>query len=102
MEGFVCLQKRLVRRRVSPLSDPEQIVYASCLTLIKPEWLSCVGTSAITLARAIANQTREASGELRLTADRARLFLDQFYQVGSTFSCRRLDTPEGAARQPVC
>ena len=101
VEGFVCLQKRLVRRRVSPLSDPEQIVYASCLTLIKPEWLSCVGTSAITLARAIANQTREASGELRLTADRARLFLDQFYQVGSTFSCRRLDTPEGAARQLV-
>ena len=91
VEAFACLQKRSARRRLSPQAEPVTVIYASVLTLIKPEWLSCVGKSTFALARMMAKETRDEQGELRLTADRARLFLDQAYPVGSVFACQRLD-----------
>ena len=58
VESFVCVQKQAVRRRLSPLSEPVRVIYASVLALIRPEWLSCIGKSAFALARMIAQETQ--------------------------------------------
>jgi len=91
LEAFACLQKRMTRRRLSPLAEPEKVIHASTLTLIEPEWLSCLGKSLFALVRLIAQKTRNETGDLILTADRARLFLDQAYPIGGLFNGQRLD-----------
>jgi HrpA-like RNA helicase/ribosomal protein S1 len=85
---FVCGKRQRIRQRISPQSEPLTIITASFLTLIKPEWLQCIGQPPIAVARLIAAETRNVQGQLIPTITQARLFLDQNYPVGATFECR--------------
>lgn len=82
---FVCGVRRRIRRRTSPQKDPETIITAAFLTLIKPEWLQCIGKPAVFVARLLAAETRSATGDLLRTTLPARLRIDQTYPLGTTW-----------------
>ncbi len=87
---FVCGKRQRVRIYESPLADPKTQIVASFIALIKPEWLAVVEQSPIAIARLIAAETRSNDGSLKRTLLQDRLFIDQYYQVGATFSCKSL------------
>ena len=86
---FVCGKRVRLRRRISPQSDPETIITAAFLTLIKPDWIQIIEQPPIVVARLIASETRTSDGSLRATTTRDRLFIDQTYPIGTTYLCSR-------------
>ena len=89
LELFVCGKRQRTRKRESPLADPVTFISAAFLTLIKPAWLQAIGQPHIAVARMIAAETRDPQGALLQTTTRTRLFIDQTYPVGATFTCVR-------------
>lgn len=87
LDAFVCGKRQRVRKRESPLAEPTTYITAAFLTLIKAEWLRCIGQPHIAVARLIAAETRTSAGSLIPTTTSARLFIDQMYPVGATFEC---------------
>jgi HrpA-like RNA helicase/ribosomal protein S1 len=88
---FVCGKRQRVRRRLSPQAEPVTIITAAFIALIKPDWLKLIGQPPITVARYIAAETRDDMGALIPTITESRLFSDQNYPIGATFSCCSVD-----------
>jgi len=85
---FVCGKRQRVRRRLSPQADPVTIISAAFITLINPEWLQLIGQPPIRIARYLAENTRQADGQLIATTTSARLFIDQDYPIGAQYACQ--------------
>jgi hypothetical protein len=93
-QAFVCGLRQRVRRRMSPLSEPLNIITANFLSLIKPEWTRFCGESIISLARLLAVETRNNEGDLITSTTRSRLFIDQKYPVGSVLECMHAEVDQ--------
>lgn len=93
--AFVCASRRRIRRRLTPLAEPETVIAASFIVAIKTGWLDYLELSPIALAKAISVETRDLDGILAPAVSPAGLFIDQRYPLRSSYSCRYIsDTHE--------
>ena len=90
-EWFVCGNRKRLMIRKSPLLEPETIITASLIGLVKPEWLELIGKPLIIVAQMIAAEIRREDGSINQNSFYDYLFIDQIFPVGAMYNCALQD-----------
>jgi HrpA-like RNA helicase/ribosomal protein S1 len=88
-EYFLCGKRRRNRVRKSPLSEPENIISASFITLINPDWFDIIDGTSFSVARLIAAESKNPHAASNYKNLVNRIFVDQFFPIKATYLCRQ-------------
>lgn len=84
---FVCGKRQRQRQYVSALTEPETIILASFIAKINPAWLEVVEQPIMQLVQLVHQERERQAEKVDLAARLNKLFIDQFYPVGSICVC---------------
>ena len=88
-EYFLCGKRRRNRVRKSPLSEPENIISASFITLINPDWFDIIDGTSFSVARLIAAEANNSQAAANYESLVNRIFVDQFFPIKAAYLCRQ-------------
>ena len=88
-EYFLCGKRRRNRVRKSPLSEPENIISASFITLINPDWFDIIDGTNFSVAHLIAAESKNSQTVANYESLINRIFVDQFFPLKATYLCHQ-------------